>query len=128
MRCTESGRPKWSFAAVNTLLGGLWCQRHDIRSNVRVRLAKSTVMQFDEHRCLFQSLVLCQDFQISIEDGDACHVRTKQRENDPTATRNAKYSELNFGSEPEHHRALNAAADICVVLNHRLYEQHRQGV
>ena len=82
-------------------------------------------MQFDKHRCLFQSLVLCQDFQISIEDGDACHVRTKQRENDLTATRKAKYSELNFGSESKNHRAMRASTDVRVVLNDWLQKKHR---
>jgi hypothetical protein len=45
-----------------------------------------------------------------------------------SAIKEAKDLELHFGSEPQHHCALNAPADIRVVLNYRLYKQHRQGI
>ena len=52
LRGTEDTEMEF-VAAVDMLLGRLWCRRRDTGSRFIVRLAKSAAMQFEDHRCLF---------------------------------------------------------------------------
>lgn len=115
MGCAELGTQQWNFAVVGMLLGRLSCQRRDIRSRFPVRLVRV-------RRCEY----VCLPPQI--EDSSRNASKLNGAWEPSFGNQEAKDSELHFDSEPEHHCSLNAPANIRVVLNHRLYKQHRQGI